>query len=108
MLLSLSISGHTIVMESPKLDPRVKLFESFSSLNALTLGPRLGDTITNVRPEIERLSDIYAATPFTMDFLKNKAPYFLLLTTAYRMTRVGQTRLPELGTLDGTNGLRPQ
>ncbi len=39
MSLSLSISGHTLVMESPQLSPRVKLFESFSSLKALTLGP---------------------------------------------------------------------
>ncbi len=36
--LSLSISGHTLVMESPELGPRVKLFESYFSLNTLTLG----------------------------------------------------------------------
>ncbi len=52
-------------MESPKLDPRVKLFESFSSLNASTLGPSLRDSISKVRPEIQRLSDIFAVTPFT-------------------------------------------
>ncbi len=64
MSLSLSISGHTLVMESPKLDQRVKLFKSFSSLNALTLGPSLGDSITKVWSEIERLRDIFAVTPF--------------------------------------------
>ncbi len=37
MSMNLSISGHTLVMESLKLGPRVKLFESFSSLNALSL-----------------------------------------------------------------------
>ncbi len=62
MWLSLSISGHTWVMES--LEPRVKLFESFSSFNALTLGPSLRDSITKVWPEYERLSDIFAVTPF--------------------------------------------
>ncbi len=50
-------------MESPKFGPRVQLFESFSSLNALTLGPNLGDSITKVWPEIERLSHIFAVTP---------------------------------------------
>ncbi len=48
MSLSLSMSGHTLVMESPKLGPRIKLFESFSSLKALTLGPSLRDSITKV------------------------------------------------------------
>ncbi len=48
MSLSLLISGHTLVMESPQLGPTVKLFESFSSLNALTLGPILSDSITKV------------------------------------------------------------
>ncbi len=38
MSLSLSISGHTLVMESPKLRPRFKLFKAFASLNTLTLG----------------------------------------------------------------------
>ncbi len=52
MSLSLSISGHPLVMESPKLGPRVKLFESFSAFNTLTLGLR--DSIIKVRPEIER------------------------------------------------------
>ena len=64
MSLGLSISGHTVVMESPKLDQRVKLFESFSSLNALTLGPSLGDLTTKVWPEIERLVDIFAVAPY--------------------------------------------
>ncbi len=66
MWLSLSISGHTLVMESPKLGPRVKLFESFSSLDTLTLGPSFGDSITQVWPEIERLSHIFAVTPSSM------------------------------------------
>ncbi len=65
MSLILSISGHTLVMESPKLGQRVKLFESYSSLNASTLEPSLGDSITKVWPEIERLRDIFAVTPFT-------------------------------------------
>ncbi len=39
MSMSLLVSGRTLVTESPKLGPRVKLFESSSSLNALTLGP---------------------------------------------------------------------
>ncbi len=62
--MSLSISGHTWVMESLKLGQKVKLFESFSSLNALSLGTSLGDSITKVWPEIERLIDIFAVTPF--------------------------------------------
>ncbi len=64
MWLSLSISGHVLVMEAPKLGPRVKVFKSFSSLNALTLGFR--DSITQVWPEIERLRDIFAVTPFNI------------------------------------------
>ncbi len=51
-------------MESFKPGPRVKLFESFSSLNDLTLRPSLRDSITKVWPEIDRLSDIFAITPF--------------------------------------------
>ena len=68
MLLSLSISGHALVMESPKLDQRVKLFESFSSLNALTLWPSLGDS--KAWPEIERHCDIFAVTPFSVDLMR--------------------------------------
>ncbi len=64
MRLSLSISGHTLVMESPKVGQRIKLFQSFSALNALTLGPSLRDSITKVWSEIERLSHIFAVTPF--------------------------------------------
>ncbi len=45
-----------------------KLFESFSSFNDLTLGPSLRDSITKVWPEIERLSDILAVTPFRTKF----------------------------------------
>ncbi len=56
------IKVERIKVKSPKLGPRVKLLESFSSLNALTLGSR--DCITMVWPEIERLSDIFAVTPF--------------------------------------------
>ncbi len=65
MSLSLPISDHTLVMESLKLGPRVKLFESYSSLKALTLGPSSRDSITKVWPEIERLMDIFAVTHFT-------------------------------------------
>ncbi len=62
--LNLSLSVHTWVMASPKLGPRVKLFESFSSLNTMTHGPSLGDAITQVWPEMERLSHIFAVPPF--------------------------------------------
>ncbi len=44
MWLSLSISGHTWVMESPQLGLRVKLFESFSSLNDSWLSGRAYET----------------------------------------------------------------
>ncbi len=64
MWLSLSISGHTLVMESLKLDPRVKAFKEEKDSNNLTLGPSLGDSITKVWPDIERLSHIFAVTPF--------------------------------------------
>ncbi len=37
--LSLSISGHTFVVESPKLDPGVKAFKEENDSNNLTLGP---------------------------------------------------------------------
>ena len=57
MWLSLSISVHPWVLESPQLI----LFESFSSLNALTLG--LGDSSTQGWTEIERLSHILVVTP---------------------------------------------
>ncbi len=63
MSLSLSISGHTLVMESLELGPRLPLFESFTSLDALTLGPSLGGSVTKMWPEMERLSDIFAVTP---------------------------------------------
>ncbi len=62
---SLSISDHTLVMESLKLSPRVKEFKEENYWNSLTLGPSLGDSITRVRPEIERLIDIFAVTPFS-------------------------------------------
>ncbi len=55
-------------MESPKLGPRVKLFQSFSSLNTLTLGFR--DSITQVWPEIERLSNTFAVAPFKSFFFQ--------------------------------------
>ncbi len=90
--MSLSISGHTLVMESPKLGPRDKAFESFSSLNALTLGPNLGDSITKAWPEIERLSDIFAVTPFILFHVR--PPVFfhvhveVELTYAYLVLRI--------------------
>ena len=49
-------------MES--LKPRVKAFKKENDSNNLTLGPSLGDSITQVWTEIERLSDIFAVTPF--------------------------------------------
>ncbi len=73
MSMILSISGHTLVMESPELGPRVKLFESFSSLNALTLGPSLRDSITKVWPGIERLRDISALSSLP------HSPFLLLM-----------------------------
>ncbi len=60
---SLSNSVHTWVMESPQLGPRVKAFEEENDANNVTLGPSWGDSITKVRPEIERLSHIFAVTP---------------------------------------------
>ncbi len=69
MSLSLSISGHTLVMESLKLGPRVKVFKKENDLNNLTLGLRLRDSITKVRSEIERLSDIFAVAPFSSSVL---------------------------------------
>ncbi len=50
-------------MESLKLNPRVKVFKEENDSNNLTLGPSLGDSITKVWPEIQRLSDIFAVTP---------------------------------------------
>ncbi len=50
--------------ESLKLGPRVQAFKEVNDLNNLTLGPSLGDSITKVWPEIERLSHIFAVTPF--------------------------------------------
>ncbi len=65
MSLSLSISGHTLVMESPKLGPGVKAFKEENDSNNLTLWSSLGDAITKVWPEIQRLIDIFAVTPFS-------------------------------------------
>ncbi len=56
----------TWLMQAGRLGPSVKLCESFSSLNALTLGPSLRDSITEVWPDIERLSDNFAVTPCTI------------------------------------------
>ncbi len=67
MLLNLSISGHTLVMESLKLSPRVKAFKEENDSNNLTLGPSLGDFITKVWTEIERLSHIFAVKTFIND-----------------------------------------
>ncbi len=66
MSRSLSISGHTLVMESPKLGSRVEAFREEYDSNNLTLWPSLGDSITKVWPEIERISDIFAVTPFNL------------------------------------------
>ncbi len=46
-------------MESLKLGPRVKAVKEENDSNNLALGPSLGDSITKVWPEIERLSDIF-------------------------------------------------
>ncbi len=46
-LLPIVIKGVTAKM-SPKRDQRVRLFEPFSSLNALTLRPSLRDSMTKV------------------------------------------------------------
>ncbi len=62
--MSPSISGHILVMES--LEPRVKAFKEENDLNTLTLGPSLRDSITKVWPEIQRLIDIFAVTPFSL------------------------------------------
>ncbi len=64
MSLSFSISVHTLVTESLKLGPRVKALKEENDSNSLTLGPSLGDSITEVWTEIEKLSDIFAVTPF--------------------------------------------
>ncbi len=61
-------------MESPQLGQRVKLFESFSSSNVLTLGLSLRDSITKVWPEIEGLSDIFAVPPFSCAAVTNQWP----------------------------------
>ncbi len=66
MSLILSISGHTLVMESLKPGPRVEAFKEENDLNNLTLGASLEDSITKVWPEIERISDIFAVTPFVV------------------------------------------
>ncbi len=55
------MSGHTLVMESLKL--RVKAFKEENDSNNLTLEPNLGDSITQVWPDIERLSHIFAVAP---------------------------------------------
>ena len=49
-------------MESLKL--RVKAFKEENDSNNLTLGPSLRDSVTKVWPEMERLSHIFAVTPF--------------------------------------------
>ncbi len=48
-------------MESPQPGPR----RLDGSLDALALGPSLSDSITKGWPEIDRLSHIFAVTPFT-------------------------------------------
>ncbi len=58
------MSGHTWVMESLELGLRVNALKEENDSNNLTLGSR--DSITQVWPEIERLSDIFAVIPFTV------------------------------------------
>ena len=55
-------------MESLELGPRVKAFKEENDSNNLTLWPSLGDSITQVWTEIERLGDIFAVTPFSETF----------------------------------------
>ncbi len=52
------------MIETPKLGPRVKAFKEENDSNNLTLGSSLGVSITKVWPNIERLTDIFAVTPF--------------------------------------------
>ena len=81
---------HTLVMESPDLGPRVKLFKSFTSLNALTLGPSLRDSITKVWPEIERLSHIFDVTPYlycaSPAHFNSSMSIFITVVFQYRVT----------------------
>ncbi len=70
MSLRLSISGHTLMMESLKLGLRVTTFKEENNSNNLTLGPSLEDSVTKVWPEIERLIDIFAVTPFMLNLLR--------------------------------------
>ena len=51
------------------LIPRVKVSKEENDWNNLTLGPSLGASITKVRPEIERLSHIFAVTPFIVELV---------------------------------------
>ena len=84
MWLSFSISGHTLVMESLKLGPRVKAFKEENDLNNLPLGPSLGDSITKVWTEIERLGDIFAVTPFNSDAGRNHGRNVSRLSFSWR------------------------
>ncbi len=59
MCLSLSISVHSLVLESPK--PSVKAFKEEKDSNNMSLG----DSSTKWWTEIERLSHIYTVTPFS-------------------------------------------
>ena len=43
------------------------MFKEENDLNNLTLGPSLGDSVIKVWPEIERLIDIFAVTPFMLN-----------------------------------------
>ncbi len=54
--ISMSLSILNSVWES--------VFKEENDLNNLILGPSVGDSITKVWPEIERLSHIFAVTPF--------------------------------------------
>ena len=64
--------------ESLQLGPRVKAFKEEEDSNSLTLGPSLGDSVTNVRPDTKRLIDIFADVPLVIldlsTFLLKKKP----------------------------------
>ncbi len=89
MSMSLAISGHTLVMESLKLGLRIRVFKDENDSNNLTLGPCLGDSITKVWPEIERLRDIFAVTPYISFF------FFLYFVCLSLLTASGQLRLTD-------------
>ncbi len=54
------------------LKPRVKVFKEENNSNNLTLGPSWEDSTTKVWPEIERLSHIFAVTPFKVYVIRKQ------------------------------------